>query len=123
VWKESDDYGIEFSSWKDGEYITNGSSLQGETLGSISINNDIQSIIEIPGSADIVTFSNTMLFLQERLKEDEDELKIVSERGYLNGKKFVISADLVMDGNGGLTPYPGNTDEAEMVVIYTNIDL
>ncbi len=68
-------------------------------------------------------FSDTMLFLQERLEEDGEELKIVSERSYLNGKKFIINADLVMDGNGGLTPYPGDTDEAERVVIYTDSDL
>ena len=123
IWKEVGDDETEFSSWKDGEYITNGSSLQGEVLGSISINNSISSTINIPGDITIAEFSNTMLFLQERLEEDREELKIVSERSYLNGKKFIINADLVMDGNGGLTPYPGDTDEAERVVIYTDSDL
>ena len=123
VWKEVGDDEIEFSSWKDGEYITNGSSLQGEVLGSISINNGAPSTINIPGNIDVAIFSDTMLFLQERLEEDGEELKIVSERSYLNGKKFIINADLVMDGNGGLTPYPGDTDEAERVVIYTDSDL
>lgn len=117
VWKEAGDDEIEFSYWKDGEYIINGSSLQGEVLGSISINNDARNTINIFGDGDAAIFSNTMLFLQERLKE------IVSERSYLNGKKFIISADLVMDGNGGLTPYPGDTDEAERVVIYTDSDI
>lgn len=123
VWKEVDNGEIEFSSWKDGEYITNGSSLQGDTLGSISINNNTPSTISIPGNKSIAIFSDTMLFLQERLEEDGEELKIVSERSYLNGKTFIINADLVMDGNGGLTPYPGDTDEAERVVIYTDSDL
>jgi hypothetical protein len=125
VWKEAGDDEIEFCYWKDGEYIINGLSLQGEVLGSISINNGTPSTINIPGDGDenTVVFSNTMLFLQERLEENGEELKIVSERSYLNGKKFIISADLVMDGNGGLTPYPGDTDKVESVVIYTDSDI
>ena len=123
VWNEAGNGETEFSSWKDGEYITNGSSLQGEVLGSISINDGAPSTINIPGNIGVAIFSDTMLFLQERLKEDKEDLKIVSERSYLNGKKFIINADLVMDGNGGLTPYPGDTDKAERVVIYTDSDL
>ena len=122
-WNEAGYGEIEFSSWKDGEYIINGSSLQGYVLGSISINNSAPSTINVPGNTDTTIFSDTMLFLQERLEKDGEELKIVSERSYLNGKKFIINADLVMDGNGGLTPYPGDTDEAERVVIYTDSDL
>lgn len=107
---------LEDKIWCDGDFITNGTYIIEDTVGSLKLNDEPIDTIIIDGTngkRDEAVTSDSMLFYQERITKE-----VIPERKYLNGKNFIINAELVMDGAGGITPYPGDTDEADKVVIY-----
>ena len=129
IWKESADNELELRSWKDGDFIKNSNYFVNKAiLGSVSINGVVSDSIymkkkdsdDVDNSEDI-EISNSNLFMQERFAKPNEN--IIMERSYLNGKTLIVDAELVMDGNGGLTPYPGDTDDAQKVVVYVNSNL
>ena len=59
----------------------------------------------------------------KEITEGGIEIDVITEREYLKGKTLIVDAELMMDGDGGITPYPiGNDPSAtpKKLVVYVD---
>jgi hypothetical protein len=114
--------------WSDGDFITT-SELTTYSIGKLRLNDkpvDIFKDEEYNGVlVDHTTpYSNSVLGYQEPISDNgnwdgENEIDVIPEREYLNGKTLIIDAELMMDGDGGITPYP-NYEQPDKIVAYVD---
>lgn len=130
--------------WVDGDFIINGEYIN-YNIGELSINNSVVHSYELQNGSIIKDgahieevskedssriFSDSQLGYQKPLTENDKEITeggieidVITERGYLKGKTLIVDAELMMDGDGGITPYPIGSDPSatpEKLVVYVD---
>ena len=137
----------DYKIWVDVDFFLKGKYIN-YNIGELSINNTIVNSYELingniikDGASTVeegidekieIIFSNSQLGYQKPLTENDKEITeggieidVITERGYLKGQTLIVDAELMMDGDGGITPYPiGNDPSAtpEKLVVYVDPD-
>lgn len=113
--------------WSDGDFITTSGSIT-YNIGKFRLNDESIDLFEDKeykgNSTDNSPYSNSVLGYQEPISDNGDwdgknEIDVIPEREYLNGKTLIIDAELMMDGDGGITPYP-NYEQPDKIVVYVD---
>ena len=125
TWKEAPDNEVETYRWKDGDYFINGDQVLEAPKGDIQINSTNVEMTQYnlrktatlaegqdgEGQGGQTSVTPLEITVPVEITNGEVVYSNVPDRGYLNGKTFVIDAWLEITKEGYIRPFNFNTDE------------